>query len=1245
MMDLPSRLLDDATCAAHLHFVRRLARSLVRGEVAADDLVQETFATALATPPPEGFEWRAWFAGVARRLSWRMLRSEERRTTHERAGGGLAHDGSPAAAETAALLELSRRVVEELHRLGEPYATTLRRRFLDGLDAHAIARLEGVPVETVRTRVKRGLAQLRARLDAAHGGQRQAWAGVFGPWIGGTAMLVKQKAAIAAAAAVLIVAGGIGWRQLALERVPDRVDATAVVAPGGAVDDAGGAPATPVAPDGAPASAAAMRGPAAEPVPAATDPIGIVLQGRVIHPAGVPFERLRARIDAEAPQFESRWVSGDVAGAFAVVGLAPGRWRVQVRDVEGCEPLDQWVEIAATPAVQCVELPLEPSVLVPIRLVTLDGRRLFEALDPERRQWVSRALAVRATAEPPRRELAPTTLSSSRPNDGRGFWAADATLDLGREPRRLEVPDGCDGLLAVGSLPVHVGAYFKHLLLDSAPAQSADEPVELVIEPDAIEELHSTVVVRFVDAGSGAPVPGGRTELNDRQTGSSGVVADADGVVRFERVMPGLLNLQRWHDRHAAISRFVRVDAGVELDLGDVALHDAIAIEGRVVDEAGRPVEHATIQWFLLDAMTPDQPIESSGAQPSDRDGRFTLYGAPQSRLLLTGELRVGGVRRVIGPEVVDATNGPPDDLTLLARETTGLRVALGDTAGELAAVRVERSDGLGLDWALVEGPVSWSRPLPPGSWRFTVASERRGRLVREVTVADDPVVVALSFDETSAARPAGALASHPCGAAGTVAAAHAARATASDATTLLLYGSVVDETGRPVGSKSVRAVDEAGRNHPGDAGASGAYAIPGLPPGECVIELEADGFVRWRELVALDPDQPFVRRDVVLQRKLEIPVRFVAPDGRPLHEAVARTPAAPSPVSGGPLTILLTREPHAVTHPSGRDPRRSSEGGRFVLARSPGRRSFDGTLEVEGALPVRASILFDRRLLQAIEITEPRDELVVTIDPADLVESLASVSWRVVDAITGEPVALTFVTLGRAGGESGSDGARFMQPDGSFRVGGLEPGEFRLGLQGLHHPHVRMRLLLEPGEQRDLGTIRLPGAARVRGRFVDERGEPVRVSYGVRTTGPLPGSDLPYGYTGGEAKEGDFELAAGCVPLRIMVKDNSWAWQSTFVDPTRGPVEDLVIPLAKGTRVSLAIAAAGWRQFEAEIRDDSGDPVGTTWLEGRMPQRFALRPGRYSVVVNEDGAERGTHELVVGDEPVACTIDLDQSR
>src|SRR5262249_40197952 len=78
--------------------------------------------------------------------------------------------------------------------LDEPYRTALLLRFFDDLPPREVARRTGVPVETARARIRRGIEQLRGRLDAAHGGDGRAWKLALVP-------LIAPEAAAAAARA------------------------------------------------------------------------------------------------------------------------------------------------------------------------------------------------------------------------------------------------------------------------------------------------------------------------------------------------------------------------------------------------------------------------------------------------------------------------------------------------------------------------------------------------------------------------------------------------------------------------------------------------------------------------------------------------------------------------------------------------------------------------------------------------------------------------------------------------------------------------------------------------------------------------------------------------------------------------------------------------------------------------------------------------------------------------------------
>lgn len=185
----------------HAGFIRSLARSLVLDDSRAADVVQQTWMAAIEHPPAEGKPLRSWLAKVARNFARLSFRVDERRLRRERAAA--LPERLPSAEEIARKEEARRRLVDALFGLKEPYRTTILLRYYEDLQPRDVARRLGVPVETVRTRLKRGLAQLRTRLDAAYGSDRKSWCLAVAPLAGTMAAAgTKMKAAIAAAAAL-----------------------------------------------------------------------------------------------------------------------------------------------------------------------------------------------------------------------------------------------------------------------------------------------------------------------------------------------------------------------------------------------------------------------------------------------------------------------------------------------------------------------------------------------------------------------------------------------------------------------------------------------------------------------------------------------------------------------------------------------------------------------------------------------------------------------------------------------------------------------------------------------------------------------------------------------------------------------------------------------------------------------------------------------------------------------------------
>lgn len=94
-------------------------------------------------------------------------------------------------------LELEERLIAHVRALPEAQAATVFLRYWEGLSPGAIARRTGDSPEAVKARLKRGLAGLRAAMDADTPGGRERWLQALGP-IGGGIIMTKKAGLIGA---------------------------------------------------------------------------------------------------------------------------------------------------------------------------------------------------------------------------------------------------------------------------------------------------------------------------------------------------------------------------------------------------------------------------------------------------------------------------------------------------------------------------------------------------------------------------------------------------------------------------------------------------------------------------------------------------------------------------------------------------------------------------------------------------------------------------------------------------------------------------------------------------------------------------------------------------------------------------------------------------------------------------------------------------------------------------------------
>lgn len=167
--------IDARELLEHLDFIQGLARALLEDGHEADDVSQEAIVAALGARPRIQSSLRSWLAGVLRNKALLHRRSEGRRAhRHLRACRAQRGDEGELFEDAVERAELRRRVVEAVVALSEPYRLTVILRYMEELPPSRISELTSTPVATVKTRLQRGLEQLRARLDDDYG-DRERW--------------------------------------------------------------------------------------------------------------------------------------------------------------------------------------------------------------------------------------------------------------------------------------------------------------------------------------------------------------------------------------------------------------------------------------------------------------------------------------------------------------------------------------------------------------------------------------------------------------------------------------------------------------------------------------------------------------------------------------------------------------------------------------------------------------------------------------------------------------------------------------------------------------------------------------------------------------------------------------------------------------------------------------------------------------------------------------------------------------
>ncbi len=616
-MDAPAGPPTVEQMLAHRAWLRRLAGALVADPNAADDLEQEVWLRALTRPPRFGAAVRSWLRTVLHRTAVDLGRGESRRRRREESVP--RRDAQPAADAMAEEAESQRRVTQAVLALEDPYRDAVLQRYLWDHPVPEVARRSGVPVETVRTRLRRALALLRERLDAEHGGERSAWSAALLPGTdrsaGPPAVASTGVAALGWKAVAALCALGLGivalawWGWISPRRGSDPApEGQSLGRDVGTLDAdeaarvratlAGRPPPVPVAGAGE----AAPPAPAVAPAAPAGDPRADRITGRIAGRDGKAVAGARAWLDTEtrldrlAPRATDA-VSAEIdeAGTFSFEAL-PGR------------------EYRLT-----VEAPGFATATVPIRSGASDVAIVLEPAASIAGQVVSKDTGLPV----PRLEL--NARPAQSPNSTRPHLAVS----------------GEEGRFAFGGLPegeyvLSFGNSFE------VTADAGNEYLTGTLGPVPTGSIHVRVEVvpGFAIAGvlrepSGLPSrrlfsveASGRTERGDSEWARHrSTRSGPDGRFRIGGLPRGLYVLtlravtaeEGGGENPYAAARIDGIAAGTD-DLV-VDLREGASVRGILVADDGAPVTGAGYVWVFPQGTSAASP--ESVAVTVDAEGRF----------------------------------------------------------------------------------------------------------------------------------------------------------------------------------------------------------------------------------------------------------------------------------------------------------------------------------------------------------------------------------------------------------------------------------------------------------------------------------------------------------------------------------------------------------------------------------------------------------------------------------------------
>ncbi len=461
---------------------------------------------------------------------------------------------------------------------------------------------------------------------------------------------------------------------------------------------------------------------------------------------------------------------------------------------------------------------------------------------------------------------------------------------------------------------------------------------------------------------------------------------------------------------------------------------------------------------------------------------------------------------------------------------------------------------------------------------------------------------------------------------------ANAPRSVAARVERVMLNGRVIGPSDEETSGETFRVVGADGIERPFTAGIDGAYSVFGLPPGPARASVWVVGFLPFFEEFEVGADSTRMQKDFVLQRAFVVSVRFTNREGGPLGlPREMRTL----------LAAVATRErPTELRGVEGRRPWAFGSGlwrarDELGCEADPGTKPA-GVLEVRDPTPLWISAVLRECVLDSRILHGGESEVVFALDRAEVMARLGSLSVRVVDGRTGEPLKGASVGPGY---RDGSGSGVTTEEDGRVSIDDVVPGARIVSFRARDHASVSLHVRVVPGERLDLGDVELFSTSRAHGRVLDPAGNGVAAQIDVIPERFVAGSRaLDTRRVSPAAADGEFKIhGAEAGPLLYVARHRAWA--PTLLRGDTRTDAHVELRLVTGTPVEFRTGTQGAGERWYEVRDARGDPIAFGPILMREPVRSRLAPGAYVLHIGMENQVLRSESFSVASAPVVLDL------